>query len=51
MGYFHFPVDSSHLVNRFDFGGKTSMNAEDFVFNEGSEGQVIKSLIEIFPRG
>ena len=36
MWDFHFPVNSSHLVDSFDFGGESSVNAEDFVFDKGS---------------
>lgn len=48
---FHFSVDGSHLVNSLDFRRKTSMNAENFVFDECSQWKIIKGLIEVLPRG
>ena len=49
MRYFHFPIDRSHLIDGFDFGGKSSMDTQNSAVNQSPQRQIVECLIEVFP--
>ena len=49
MRDFHSSVDESDLVNSFDFRGKSSVDAEDFTFDNSSDTKVIEHLSAVLP--
>lgn len=51
MGNFHFAVNGAHLVNCLDFWGEAAVNAQDFLVDEGSEGEIVEGFIEVLPGG
>ena len=42
-------VDSSNLIDSFDFGTESAVNTEDFSIYDGSDREVIKDFSTIFP--
>lgn len=49
MGNFHFSIYGSHLVDCLDIWRESSVDAENFIFDKGSQRKVVKSLVEILP--
>jgi len=47
---FHSSVDKSDLVNSFDFRGESSVDAEDFTFDNSSDTKIIEDLSAVLPR-
>jgi hypothetical protein len=45
----HSSVNESDLVNSFDFWGQSSMDAEDFSLDDGSNSEVVEHLGAVFP--
>ena len=45
----HSSIDESDLVDRFNFGGETTMNTEDFAFDDGSNAKVVEDFSAVFP--
>lgn len=50
MGDLHSSVDESHLVDGLDFRGETSMDAEDFAFDHGTNAEVVEDFGAVLPR-
>lgn len=50
MRNFHSSIDQPHLINGFDFWGQSSVNAEDFSFNYGTDTEVIEYFCAVLPR-
>lgn len=48
-GNLYIPLECSDGVDSSAFGGKSSMDAKDLTFNDGSQGQVVESIVEIVP--
>lgn len=46
---FHSSVDESNLINSLDFWGESSMNAENFSFNDGSDTKIIEDFCAVLP--
>jgi len=45
----HSSIDESDLIDRFNFGGETTMNTEDFAFDDGSNAKVVEDFSAVFP--
>lgn len=45
----HSSIDESDLIDRFNFGGETTMNTEDFAFDDGSNAEVVEDFSAVFP--
>ena len=46
---FHSSVDESNLIDSLDFWGESSMNAENFSFNDGSDTEIVEYLGAVLP--
>ena len=47
--YLHFAINSSHLINGFDFWRKSTVYTEYLVVYQSAQRKVIKSIIKVFP--
>ena len=50
MRDFHSSVDESYLIDGLDFWGESSVNAENFSFNDGSDTKIIEDFCAVLPR-
>lgn len=50
MWDFNFSIDGSDLVNGFDFRAETSVDAESFSVDDGSDWKVVKDFSAVLPR-
>jgi len=50
MRNLHSSVNKSDLIDGLDFRGKTTMDAEDFTFDNSTNAKVIENLCAVFPR-
>ena len=46
----HSSVDESNLIDCFDFWGQSSVNAENFSFDDSSDTKIIEDFCAVFPR-
>jgi len=49
MGHFLDTVESSDVVKSINTWGKTSVETEDLVIDEGGKGEVVEEVCEVFP--
>ena len=50
MRNFDSSIDGSDLIDGFDFGAESTMNAKDFSIDDGSDGEVVEDFSAILPR-
>jgi hypothetical protein len=46
----HSSVNKSNLIDGLDFWGESSVNAENFSFNDGSDTKIIEYFCAVLPR-
>ena len=49
MWNFLYTVECSDVIKGIDAGGETSVEAEDLVVDQGSEGEVVEEIGEVLP--
>lgn len=49
MWHFLYTIKSSDVVQRVNAGGKTSVETEDLVVDEGGEGKVVEEIGKVLP--
>lgn len=49
MWNFLYTVEGSDVIQRINAWGETSVKAEDLIIDQGSEGEVIEEVGEVFP--
>jgi len=49
VGHFHSAVDQADLVESFDFWRQTTMDAENFSFNDSANSKVVEDLATVLP--
>lgn len=49
MGDLHSSVNESHLIDGLDFWGKSSVDTENFSFNNSSNSEIVENFCAVFP--